>query len=562
MSTIIIPFFALALYQVQANGPFAPAAGVSGSTAIAKDSSIIKAWATGIELQRGLINIADPTAIDNNSNYATFGTASNALGQAEGTSFNVVSLGDGGNATLTFNKILYNGPGWDFVVFENSFSDNYLELAFVEVSSDGQRFVRFPSVSITQTDTQVDGFGTLDPTNLNNLAGKYRQGFGTPFDLSDIADSTGIDLNNIRFIRIIDVVGTINPAYASFDSQGHIINDPYPTPFASGGFDLDAVGLINIKPETLIVVDFQDLNLAPNSYWNGSDQSGGFFSNNVFFRNDFNASWQSWSGWAYSNMTDNTTPGYANQYSAITAGGMGSTENNIKNYGLAYVPADWNSSNFALSFVEATFSQPMNVQGLYVTNSTWAYLSMRDGDAYCKKFGGVTGNDPDYFKLYIWGVRPDSSLTDSIEFYLADYRFSDNSQDYIVNDWRWVNLNTLGTVIGLRFSLESTDVGTYGMNTPAYFAIDHVTLIPANTTLVADSFSTTAKAYPNPFNNLVTIETENPTDLVIYDIFGRKIEHLKLTEKQNRISTEHLSAGVYFFTITDKTSRTFKLLKQ
>jgi hypothetical protein len=102
---------------------------------------------------------------------------------------------------------------------------------------------------LTQTDQQIDGFGSLDATKIHNLAGKYRQGYGTPFDLEDLIDSTDIDLNNITHVRIIDVVGSINPAYGTTDSQGNFINDLFPTPFFSGGFDLDAVGVIHEQNE-------------------------------------------------------------------------------------------------------------------------------------------------------------------------------------------------------------------------------------------------------------------------------------------------------------------------
>src|SRR5262249_31074103 len=135
-------------------------------------------------------------------------------------------------------------------VFENGFADGFLELAFVEVSTNGADFARFPAVSLTPTATQIGSFGTLDATNLNNLAGKYRAGFGTPFDLSVVAGlSPAVDVAAIHFVRIIDVVGSINPALATHDSLGNAINDPYPTAFASGGFDLDAVGAIHVVPE-------------------------------------------------------------------------------------------------------------------------------------------------------------------------------------------------------------------------------------------------------------------------------------------------------------------------
>lgn len=248
LATLVITFTLNVLHA-----QFPPPAGQPGTTAIHKDSSAIIAWATGIEVSRGLINISDPLQTHEGSNYASFGVPENALGAAEGTSENVISLGDGGLATLTFTKPIKNGPGPDFCIFENSFSDTYLELAFVEVSSDGIRFVRFPAISLTQTDEQINGFGALDATKIHNLAGKYRQGYGTPFDLEDLIDSTDIDLNNITHVRIIDVVGSINPSYGTTDTQGNFINDLFPTPFFSGGFDLDAVGVIHEQNEVNLI---------------------------------------------------------------------------------------------------------------------------------------------------------------------------------------------------------------------------------------------------------------------------------------------------------------------
>jgi hypothetical protein len=156
-----------------------------------------------------------------------------------------VSLGDGGYAIVTFDKPVTNGPGYDFAVFENGLNDSFLELGFVEVSSDGVHFFRFPAVSNTQATKQVSTFGTLDATKIDNLAGKYRVLFGTPFDLEVLAGTPGLDVNRITHIKIIDVVGCIQPAYTTYDSKGNIINDPWPTPFNTCGFDLDAVGVLH-----------------------------------------------------------------------------------------------------------------------------------------------------------------------------------------------------------------------------------------------------------------------------------------------------------------------------
>lgn len=218
---------------------YAPAAGQAGSTAIHKDSSIFVAWANGCQVERGPLDIRTPNGGD-----ATNGTIAAALGKAGDGA--VLSLGDGGQATLTFLDPISNGTGADFAIFENSFSATFLELAFVEVSSDGINFVRFPAISNTDTTTQVGSFGAIDATHIYNLAGKYQANYGTPFDLEELAaDSATLDINRVTHIRVIDVVGCIQDAYATRDSRGIKVNDPWTTPFASGGFDLDAIGVIH-----------------------------------------------------------------------------------------------------------------------------------------------------------------------------------------------------------------------------------------------------------------------------------------------------------------------------
>ncbi|MBC7555289.1 MAG: T9SS type A sorting domain-containing protein [Taibaiella sp.] len=224
-------------------GQFPPQAGVAGSTALPAGSSLFTAWAKDCSIQRGFLNIDSPSL-----GYTSFGDSNLATGSADNS---VVSLGDSGVATLTFPGFIYNGPGPDFAVFENGFvnpgndSQAFLELAFVEVSSDGEHFFRFPNQSLTQAETQIRGAGDYMYANLiNNLAGKYGNGYGTPFDLEELSGMAGLNLNMISHVRIVDVIGTTGTR-ASPDSYGRTINDPYPTSFPTGGFDLDAVGVIN-----------------------------------------------------------------------------------------------------------------------------------------------------------------------------------------------------------------------------------------------------------------------------------------------------------------------------
>lgn len=230
---------------------YAPPANQAGTTAIHKDSSAFKAWATGITISRGYIQISDTTKFHEGSNRATFGLEEYALGKPTNANTDAISLGDGGWAILTFDAPISNKESWDFAVFENSISDDFLELAFVEVSSDGQHFFRFPAHTEVQSLTQIDGFGSIDCRYIHNFAGKYRLHYGTPLDLDEIPDTSLLDKNNIQFVKIIDVVGTINPSFASYDAVGNIVNDPFPTPFFSSGFDLKGVGIINSSVEDL-----------------------------------------------------------------------------------------------------------------------------------------------------------------------------------------------------------------------------------------------------------------------------------------------------------------------
>jgi hypothetical protein len=228
-----------------ASAQYPPAPGQPGTTAIFQDSSVIYAWAKHCEVIRGFVNISDTNYVYNNSNHTTYGNIYMATDKADAL---VISLGDGGMATLTFDTIIADHAGWDFAVFENSFSNGFLELAFVEVSSDGAHFVRFPSTSLTPQGPQVGTFDTTDTRLINNLAGKYRLEYGTPFDLYQLRDSSALDISHITHIRIVDVVGCIQDVFATFDASHHKINDPWPTPFDTGGFDLDAVALVRNAP--------------------------------------------------------------------------------------------------------------------------------------------------------------------------------------------------------------------------------------------------------------------------------------------------------------------------
>jgi len=217
-----------------------------------------------------------------------------------------------------------------------------------------------------------------------------------------------------------------------------------------------------------IVADFETVGagLSAESYYNGSDAAGGFQSASLFFNNTFTPSTgfgDSWAGWSYSNVTDNTTPGFGNQFGNIV--GQGDSGSSI--FAIAF------EDKFNAILPEIQTSNGHVFQSLSITNTTYAALSMLNGDAFAKQFGGATGNDPDYFKVDILSLDSSGNEVGSIPFYLADYRFADNSLDFIIDAWTTVDVSSLNaTRLGFRF--EGTDVGMFGLNTPSYLALDNV----------------------------------------------------------------------------------------
>jgi hypothetical protein len=237
---IILSFLFFGGWNTVVFSQFNTIPGKPQSIAIHGDSSCFVNWASEGIAFPGLrqINVPD-------SGMASVGTINSAFGKHRKNG--VISLGDGGSVVLGFPQPIINGPGFDFAVFENAFNDSFLELAHVEVSQDGQRYFRFPSLSYSQTGEQTQPFGTTYPDSIHNLAGRFRMPYGTPFDLNDFKDTPDFP-TTINYVKIIDVVGSIDSRWGSKDSRGNLINDPWPTNFGSSGFDLDAVGVINQLP--------------------------------------------------------------------------------------------------------------------------------------------------------------------------------------------------------------------------------------------------------------------------------------------------------------------------
>lgn len=226
---------------------------------------------------------------------------------------------------------------------------------------------------------------------------------------------------------------------------------------------------------TASVIDFDDLTVPAPGYENGENLTGAFVSGGASFNNYFDNTYVPyWEGFAYSTNGDTTTAGYLNQYSAYSGGGSDAVGGTVPGNVFAVASSGYVTTP-TVTF-PASASRPLSMR---VTNTTYAALSMRDGDGFAKKFGGASGNDPDFFKAIVTALDAGNLPIGSLDVFLADYRFADNAQDYILNTWADVDLSSFGDgVSALRFTFASSDNGPFGMNTPAYFAIDNIVAVP------------------------------------------------------------------------------------
>lgn len=216
------------------------------------------------------------------------------------------------------------------------------------------------------------------------------------------------------------------------------------------------------------VITFEDVPLDSTGVWNGNDLSGdsthyalfveyegGFTSGILYAHNTWNETWGSWSGMACSNHTDRETPGYDNQYSVFDISGAEGSEQFVVLY-----PSDTATCSFA---------SPVDIQAVSVNNATYAYLAIKEGnDGYTMQTQFEEG---DYFILTITGMDENGTETGSVNYYLADFR---DGKTYVCDDWTQVDLTTLGKIKSLGFSLSSSDMGLWGMNTPGYACIDNL----------------------------------------------------------------------------------------
>ena len=282
--------------------------------------------------------------------------------------------------------------------------------------------------------------------------------------LADLRDeATAYIINDWRYVDLtsLGAVAKIGFSLSSSDNGAYGMNTPgY---FCFDNFGAEGTEVLPEKNVTLPleIATFEDIELAADSHMSVTteedDDRTEFVSGDYEFATGCMHDWSYWYWFGYANHTDTKYETLNDQWNNIVGGGYdGST-----NYGVAFA-SEFNGP----CYVTLLSEEPAVVPGFYITNSSYAYTSMMNGDGFAKKFG-----KGDWFKLTITGYGADDAVTATKEYYLADLR--DEATAYIINDWRYVDLTSLGAVAKIGFSLSSSDNGAYGMNTPGYFCFDN-----------------------------------------------------------------------------------------
>lgn len=205
---------------------------------------------------------------------------------------------------------------------------------------------------------------------------------------------------------------------------------------------------------------FEDVPLGSGGIWQPPVGENEMPSGGWLFTNSTQYGY--WGGFTASNRTDLNQTGMDAQYTAAAGCGYdGSTQ-----YAVAFTMG-------VQTDVYATDGQLHTVTGCYVTNNLWTYQDILQGGYGEPPYGGPTGNDPDWFKVTATGKNASGQTVGTLDFYLADFRFANNEEDYVLNTWEWFDLSPLGDVATISFSLSSSRGSGYNMITPAYFCMDN-----------------------------------------------------------------------------------------
>ncbi len=244
--------------------------------------------------------------------------------------------------------------------------------------------------------------------------------------------------------------------------------------------------------EAQTIVDFEELTVfdatlaAPSGFqllgagdvFNGfaaGANVGGFDSQGVFFNSAETAA-----GFSYSRFVNTTTPGFTNQFAAFPGGGSDGAGNAIagQNYGVVFTGSSTLPDGTPTNGASLVFDNSANLDSIDIANTTFTtqyFLNGFDGfDPEPNPLQQFTA-EGDFLSLIIEGFDADGNLTGSSTNDLA--RFTSGNLEFI-DQWQTIDLDGFDNTQSLSFSLASNDFdSTFGLNIPAYVAIDNLQFV-------------------------------------------------------------------------------------
>jgi len=334
------------------------------------------------------------------------------------------------------------------------------------------------------------------------------------FDLSVLGEvnSVGFTMEGSK----TDVSGLTTPAYFCMD---------------------DFNGEAPAEPVETLIAHFEDVELNADGIWQAETLNVDTYLYSQGWKFTAFTSEGFWSNFTVSNSTNTELTGMAGQYTAITGKGVDGSDN----YAVAFVYD---------TEVSAIDGYPREITGCYVTNNMYAYTSMTEGDQYA----GAPFTTGDYLVLYAIGLDEMGEEIDRTEFYLADYRSTDEAEHYIVEDWRWFDLSVLGEVSKVRFEMAGSRTGNFGLNTPAYFCLDNFNGEAPDAVAETMAENLNVSVYPNPSNGVVNIKMDN-NEMFTYYVYNSIGQTVMTGTSANEITTIDLStfgSGMYLINVNCK----------
>ena len=337
--------------------------------------------------------------------------------------------------------------------------------------------------------------------------------------LADCRDAaTAYIINDWRYVDLSGLGTVAKIGFALSSSDGGDWDMKTPAYFCFDNFGAEGTEVLPDKNVTLPldIATFEDIEVPADGHMSvtteDDDDRTEFVSGDFEFATGCMHDWSYWYWFGYANSTATQYESLDDQWNNIVGGGYDGSAN----YGVAYAAA-FNGPCYVTLLAE-----PQVVPGFYVTNSSYAYTSMLNGDGYAKKFA-----KGDWFKLTVTGYDAAGAETGTKEYYLADCR--DAATAYIINDWRYVDLSGLGTVAKIGFALSSSDGGDWDMKTPAYFCFDNfgaegTEVLPDKNVDVSTGINEIANdKSSNNWYDLLGRRVAQPTKAGIYVEKGRKV---------------------------------------